>query len=435
MNTSPSPSAPAPEPPFNWRTLHAVIVVLVLGAFLFSVRNVLNPFLLFLLLVFILAPLRGQRIYTLLLSAAGVLTLIWLLSTTGFLLAPFVLALVLAYIGHPLVTRMEARRIPRTWGATLLFLPAVVGMALLMFVGLPALTAEITDFIRKSPALVQQATLQLERLQNTLATRNFPILDEQGLLERLRSVRPEQMVAYLQGQQQALARGVWGAVLGVGRGLGAILSLLGYVFLTPILVFYLLRDWPQLQEKVAELVPAPQKDAVLGFAREYDRLLSSYLRGQVLAAAIVGVLTWLLLALLGFPHALLLGVIAGVFNLVPYLGLVVTAVPGVVLALFEPDPGIALAKLALVFVFVQIMDGAVVGPKIVGESVGLHPVTVILALSVFGFFFGFVGMLIAVPLAVLVKMIGNMALERYRASRLFRGDTRVTPVSSEHLAL
>jgi len=433
-----TPILPPTEPhdtAFNWRTLHAVIVVLVLGAFLFSVKSVLNPFLLFLLLVFILSPFRGTRMYSMLLSAIGLLTGIWLLSTTGFLLAPFVLALVLAYIGHPVVTRLEQRRVPRTWGATLLFLPAVLGITLLVFVGLPALTAEITDFIRKSPALVQQATLQLERLQHTLATRNFPILDEQGLLDRLRSIRPEQMVEYLQGQQQALARGVWRAVLGVGRGLGAILSLLGYVFLTPILVFYLLRDWPQLQQRVAELVPAPHREGVLGFAREYDQLLSSYLRGQVLAALIVGLLTWLMLALLGFPHALLLGAIAGVFNLVPYLGLVVTAVPGVVLALFEPSPGLALAKLGAVFVIVQVLDGAVVGPKIVGESVGLHPVTVILALSVFGFFFGFVGMLIAVPLAVLVKMIGNMALGRYRQSTFFRGDTRVTPVTSEHLSL
>lgn len=423
------PPAEHADAPDQWRLLHLVAVVLVLGTFLFSLQNILNPFLLFLLLVFVLSPFRGSRVYLLLVSSGGVLTLIWVLSTTGFLLAPFVLALVLAYIQHPLVTRLERWKIARSWGAAILFLPAVILVTLLVFVGLPALTAEITDFIRKSPLLVQQATAQIERLQTTLATRDLPIIDEAGLLERLRAVRPEQMVAYLQGQQQALARGVWSAVLGVGRGLGTILSLLGYVFLTPILVFYLLRDWPQLQARVAELVPGPHRDQVLGFAREYDRLLSSYLRGQVLAAAIVGVLTWMLLALLGFPHALMLGAIAGVFNLVPYLGLVVTAIPGVVLALFEPSPGVALAKLAIVFVLVQVLDGSVIGPRIVGESVGLHPVTVILALSVFGFFFGFVGMLIAVPLAVLVKLVVNIAVARYRDSKFFRGESRVAAVS------
>jgi predicted PurR-regulated permease PerM len=425
------PSAPILPPtdsheiPFSWRTLHVVTVVLVLAAFLFSVKSVLNPFLLFLLLLFVIAPFRGTRTYATLVASSAVLTLIWMLSTTGFLLAPFVLALVIAYIEHPLVSRMERWKISRTWGATLLFLPALLVVSLVFLLGIPALTAQITDFIQKSPVLIQEATLRLERLQATLATRDLPLLDEQGLLERLHSIQPEQMVAYLQGRQEALARGVWGAVLGVGRGLGTLLSLLGYVFLTPILVFYLLRDWPMLQTRAAELLPAPHRDWVMDFAREYDRLLSSYMRGQVVEAAIVGVLTWLGLALLGFPYAVMLGAIAAVFNLVPYLGLVVTAVPGVVIALFEPNVGVAFLKLGIVFVIVQVLDGSVIGPKIVGESVGLHPVTVILALSVFGFFFGFVGMLIAVPLAVLVKMVMNLALERYRDSRFFRGETRV----------
>lgn len=411
------------------RYLHLVAAVLVLAAFLASLRGILNPFVLFLLLLAVLSPLRGTRVYLLLAGTGGLLTAAWVLSTTGFLLAPFVLALVLAYIGHPLVSRMERRRIPRAWGAGLLFLPALIGVTVLMLVGIPALTAQITDFIRKTPVLVEQATVQLERARITLATRDIPLVDEDQLLERLRSVQPEQMVAYLQGRQQALARGVWNAVLGVGRGLGTLLSLLGYIFLTPILVFYLLRDWPQLQARLAGLIPPHQQEGVLGFARRYDRLLSSYMRGQLLAAGMVGLLTWLGLALLGFPYAVLLGATAAVFNLVPYLGLIVTAVPGIAIALFQPSPGLALAKLATVFVIVQVLDGSVVGPKIVGESVGLHPVSVMLALSVFGFFFGFVGLLIAVPLAVLVKLIVGAALERYRESRFFRGESRVAALS------
>ncbi len=140
-------------------------------------------------------------------------------------------------------------------------------------------------------------------------------------------------------------------------------------------------------------------------------------------------LTFLLLFLTGFPYALLLGIMAGVFNIIPYVGLILTLIPALVIALFTPDPVLGLGKAIGVFVVVQLLDGAVLSPKIVGESVNLHPVWVILALSVFGFFFGFVGLLLAVPLAVLLKLILTYSLQRYRRSRLFLGEERALPAS------
>jgi predicted PurR-regulated permease PerM len=201
-----------------------------------------------------------------------------------------------------------------------------------------------------------------------------------------------------------------------------VLSLLSYVFLTPILIFYLLRDWRNIERKLGELVPGPYRARVLGFAGEYDRLLARYLRGQLLAAGIVGTLTWLGFLIAGFPYALLLGVVAGVFNIIPYMGLVASLVPALVIALFSASPLVALLKIAIVFAVVQVLDGSVIGPRVVGEAVGLHPVWVLLALAVSGYFFGFVGLLIAVPLAVLVKLVLQIALSRYRASGLFRGE-------------
>jgi predicted PurR-regulated permease PerM len=175
-------------------------------------------------------------------------------------------------------------------------------------------------------------------------------------------------------------------------------------------------------------VPGPYRDRVLGLAREYDRLLAGYLRGQLLQCSIVGVLTWILFAVAGFPYALLMGVLAGVFNVVPYMGMIVAMVPAVVLALFSGDPLVGLAKAVGVTILVQLIDSTVLGPKIVGDSVGLHPVWVILALSISGYFFGFVGLLIAVPLAVLVSLLLRIALRRYRESSLFRGESRLVPL-------
>src|SRR5690606_15917010 len=122
----------------------------------------------------------------------------------------------------------------------------------------------------------------------------------------------------------ALAQGAWAAVLGLGRGLGTVFTILGYVVLTPVLTFYLLLDWDRLVQGVLSYVPRPREARWTAFLREYDRLLSRYLRGQLFAAAIVGVLAWLGLWIAGFPYPGLVGVVAGVFNVVPYLGLVVS---------------------------------------------------------------------------------------------------------------
>jgi predicted PurR-regulated permease PerM len=406
---------------FSWRGWHALVVLGVLGFFLFSVRGVLNPFVLFVLLAFVASPYSGTRQHLLLLAATGVLTAVWVLNTTGFLLAPFVLALVLAYVLHPLVDRLE-RRMSRTAATLLLALPMVGAIVLLVTVGIPAFSAQVAELIGAAPELLRTATLRLEAWEVELRTRDIGWLDEAALAERMRAVQPEQVMAWLQARQAAIAGAVWGAVLGVGRGVSAILSLLGYVFLTPILAFYLLRDWRTLEARLAELVPPQYRGRILGFAGEYDRLLARYLRGQLLAAGLVGTLTWLGFLVAGFPYALLLGVITGIFNVIPYMGLVAALLPALAIALFSPAPGIALLKIAIVFAVVQALDGTVIGPRIVGEAVGLHPVWVLLALAVSGYFFGFVGLLIAVPLAVLVKLLLRTALARYRASRLFRGE-------------
>jgi predicted PurR-regulated permease PerM len=408
--------------PFNWRTWHAVVVLGVLGLFLFSIRSILNPFILFLLLLFLVQPYSGTRFHLMLVSTAALLTFIWVLDTTGFLLAPFVLALVLAYIQHPMVARLEKRGVSRLAATVLLALPAIAILGVVLFVGIPALSAQIAEFIRGTPAFLQTFTLRLEAWQAQLQSRDLPWLDEQAMVDRLRSIQPEAVMAWMQQRQAAIAQGVWTGLLGVGKGLGAVLSLLSYVFLTPIITFYLLRDWPAIQARLRDLVPGPYRDRVVGFASEYDRLLARYLRGQVLAAAIVGVLTWLGFLIAGFPYALLLGAVAGVFNIIPYMGLVASLIPALVIALFSASPLIALVKIAAVFAVVQVLDSSVIGPRVVGEAVGLHPVWVLLALAVTGYFFGFVGLLIAVPLAVLVKLLLAMALGRYRASSLFRGE-------------
>jgi predicted PurR-regulated permease PerM len=225
----------------------------------------------------------------------------------------------------------------------------------------------------------------------------------------------------LQQHQTRIMQGGLGTLLGIGRGVGAVLTVLGYIVLTPVLMVYLLRDFDRITERVASLIPLPKKEAWTALAREYDNLLSRFLRGQLVAAAIVGVLTWLGLLIAGFPNSGLVGVVAGVFNIIPYLGLVVSIIPVLIIALVSGSILSLLLKAAIVFAIVQFIDGSVTGPRIVGESVGLHPVWVILALALGGFFYGFVGLLLAMPGAVLIKLLLREGVARYRQSGVFTG--------------
>ncbi|HET6762487.1 MAG TPA: AI-2E family transporter, partial [Longimicrobiaceae bacterium] len=394
----------------------------------------------YLLLVFVVSPYSGTRFHLLTVSSAGGLTLVWLLSTTGFLLAPFLLALVLAYVLHPVVKALESpwvprrwrreqpRRVPRTIAVALLTLPVLVGIVLFALLGVPALSQQASEFTARVPELIRGLIAWAEHAQASLAARDLPFVDHAALQQRLQSIRPDSVVAWLQARQSEMAARIWAAFLGLGRGIGSVLSILGYVFLTPLLTFYLLRDWEGLLARVGDLVPLRERPRVLGAARRYDRLLAGYMRGTLLEATLVGILTWVLLWMWGFPYAFLVGFVTGAFTVMPYMGVILGLVPAVAIALFSGDVVYALVKVAVVFTAVQAIDGAFINPKVVGDAVGLHPVWVMLALSVFGFYFGFVGLLIAVPLAVAVKLMLESALARYRESSLFRGEAPLVSV-------
>jgi predicted PurR-regulated permease PerM len=340
------------------------------------------------------------------------------------LLAPFILALVLAYVLDPLVDLLERRGLRRGLAVAALAVPALTLFALLLIFGVPALAQQAQTLIEQLPAALQRGVTWLQNLRVRLEAADIPLLGSEAIARTLDSFSPERVAQYIEQQQAVIGRRAWSAVLGVGKGVTIALSILGYVVLTPILTIYLLIDFNKLTARAQELIPNDRKATWLAFIKEYDFLLSRYLRGQMTAALVVGVLTWLGLWALGFPYPAVVGVVAGVFNLVPYLGLVVSAIPAIIISLLSGHILASLAKAGIVFAVVQTLDGSIIGPRIVGESVGLHPVWVILALAVGSFFFGFVGLLLAMPAAVFIKLIAREAVKRYERSPVYEGEMR-----------
>jgi len=409
-----------------WRFFQAAVAFLVLGLFLaslggFEMGGLLSPFILFWVLVVALVPFRGASGHTLLLLLASGLIFFWILETTGFLLAPFILALVLSYILDPLVDRVEGSRISRSMAIVILAVPVLGILALGVILGIPALARQTGELVQNAPEFLSRLADWLETLQERILDVDIPFVQEEDLLARLRNVDGQAVIEFLEARRAEIFSGIWGGVLGLGRGIGSFITILGYVVLTPVLTFYLLRDWDGLKDRMVSLFPMKARDDVLPLVSEYDDLLARYLRGQVTVALIIGTLTGLGLLLLQFPYAILLGVVVAVFSVVPYMGLVLSLIPAVFIALVSGNVFLSLLKIAVVYGVTQGLEGAVISPRIVGDSVGLHPVLVVLALAVSGFFFGFVGLLLGVPLAVGVKLLVGRGVDRYRQSDFFKG--------------
>ncbi|MDE2876698.1 MAG: AI-2E family transporter [Gemmatimonadota bacterium] len=397
-----------------WRLAQGAVLVLVAGFFLYSLRDLLNPFLLYWVVIALLVPFRGVRGHALVVTVATLLAGVWVLDTAGSLLAPFFLAFVLAYILDPVADRVSAHpRINRTAAIFLILVPALAA-------GSAALGFGVPEVVRQAGDLIAYLTEWVRGLNPADLGFDIPFVDEGRLLASLQSLDAETVGAFLEEHKATIARKAQETFLGLGRGVGALFTVLSYLVLTPVLMFYLLRDYDRIIARTDDLLPGRVREGARGFFREFDDLLSRYLRGQVATALLTGAITWVGLMIVGFPYAFVLGVTVAVLGVVPYLGVVVSLIPAVILALISEDIGMSLLKVGVVYGVAQGLESAVISPRIVGESVGLHPVWILLALSLGGFFFGFVGLLIGVPLAVAVKLLLVRTLERYRESALYK---------------
>jgi predicted PurR-regulated permease PerM len=406
----------------EWPSIYVAIVALCALAFLFSVKSVLSPIVAFIVLMMLISPWAGSRMHLLIVTASTSVLFLWLLDTLGSLLAPFILAFVLAYILDPLVDRLEKRGMKRGVAVLTVFVPVILLVAVAAIFGVPALVQQISLLIDQVPEALQRGINWIEGVRARLLASKLPFLKGEALARALESFSPERVSEYIATRQAEIGRRIWGGVLGVGKGISIALGIIGYFVLTPVLTVYLLKDFDKLIARAAGLIPRDRRATWIPFMREYDRLLASYLRGQVIAGLIVGVLTFLGLLIAGFPYPGLVAVVAGVFNVIPYLGLIVSAIPAIIIALLSGDIASSFMKVGIVFAIVQTIDSTITGPRIVGESTGLHPVWVILALAVGSSFFGFTGLLLAMPAAVFIKLLVRNAVARYRESRVFEGE-------------
>jgi len=342
----------------------------------------------------------------------------WLVSLIAFVvfmtvfsavLLPFVAGMALAYLLDPVGDKLETLGMSRLWATLTILLLFLVVFVLFFVLLLPVLGNQLAGFIENFPILVRQL--------QTLISENFG-----ERLIRVSGISTEDLQASLGNLMGQGAAWLAGLAKSIWSGGQALLSILGLLVVTPVVAFYLLLDWDRMIERIDGWLPRDHADTIRQLAGEMDRAVAGFVRGQVSVCVLLGLFYAIALAAVGLNFGLLIGLGAGLVSFIPFvgagLGFIVSF--GVALVQFWPDWTMIVA-VAAIFGAGQFLEGNILQPKLVGQSTGLHPVWLMFALFAFGYLFGFVGMLIAVPAAAMIGVLARFALNQYLASPVYTG--------------
>jgi len=340
-----------------------------------------------------------------LVALAVLVLMLWLLSD---ILLPFVAGAAIAYLLTPVTDRLERLGVNRLAAALTIISLVVMAIVVVILLVAPVLGGQLSSFIDNIPGYVA-------RLQSLLSDPSRPWL--QKILGASFSADKSigDLVTQGVGWLTAFLKSLWSG----GR---ALVSLFSLVVVTPVVAFYLIFDWHRMIRTADSWIPVNQRATVRQLAREIDAAIAGFVRGQTAICLILGSFYAVALTLTGLNFGLLIGLISGVITFIPYVGSMTGLILalGVAVAQFWPDYSSILMVLG-VFLVGQFLEGNLLAPKLVGESVGLHPVWLIFALLAFGYLFGFVGLLVAVPMAATIGVLARFALHRYRQSALYTG--------------
>lgn len=351
---------------------------------------------------------RQQVLFWLAISAF-VFLVMWLL---GDILLPFVAGVVLAYLLNPLTNRLQRYRIPR-WIAALIVITLVVLLfVLLIFLIVPVIGAQLAAFIEDLPGYVR-------KLQALISDPSRPWLSR-FVGERFAGA--DKSAGALVAQGAALGTAFLGKVWSGGA---AVISIFSLLVITPVVAFYFIVDWQRIIATLDRLVPRSQHDTVAKLARQIDNAIAGFIRGQTLVCVLLGLFYALALSLVGLNFGLLIGLLSGLIGFIPYVGSVTGFVlaTGIALVQFWPE-WIWIVVVVGIFLIGQFIEGNILVPKLVGDSVGLHPLWLMFSLLAFGYLFGFLGLLLAVPLAAAVGVLVRFGVDRYLQSPLYKGKAR-----------
>ncbi len=334
----------------------------------------------------------------------GLAVLALILWSLGNVILPFVAGAAIAYFLDPVADRLERAGCSRVLATLIITFVAILAFIVMALILIPT-------FINQLAALIEAAPTYSKQAQDFLQDKIPALMEPDSALRQTLNEIGES----LRARSAQLANTVITSAFSV-------IEVLIFIVVVPVVAFYLLLDWDRMVAVVDGWLPRDHTETLRGLAREVDQVLAGFVRGQLTVSAILGTFYALSLMLVGLQFGMVVGLIAGVISFIPYVGAVVGGILAIGLALFQfwSEPWM-IGAVAAVFVVGQMVEGNFLTPKLVGGSVGLHPVWLMFALSVFGSLFGFVGMLVAVPMAATIGVFSRFGIKRYTAGRLYIG--------------
>ncbi|HUD40448.1 MAG TPA: AI-2E family transporter [Dokdonella sp.] len=332
----------------------------------------------------------------------------YLLYLLGPVLSPFVAAALFSYLFNPVVEMLERRGVNRSLGVSVVFIVLALALVGIVLVLIPFIERQIANFLEQLPRWTAWA-------QNVAS----PWVEERFGIS-LGSFDTQGIVGMLQAHWREAGGFAAGVVAGVSKSGFAVLGWVLNLVIVPVAAFYLLRDWNIVVDRVHALIPRSIEPVVVRLARESDETLGGFLRGQLSVMIVLGVIYGLGLWMAGISVGPLIGMIAGLISFVPYLGAIVGVGIGIIAALVQYQDWFHVVLVLIVFAIGQTLEGYVLVPKLVGDRIGMHPVAVMFAILAGGQLFGFVGVLLALPIAAIVMVLLRYAYERYTQSEMYR---------------
>lgn len=345
-------------------------------------------------------PVREQATYWGI-AAAVLFVLMWYL---GNVILPFVLGGAIAYCLDPIADRLEALGLNRIMATSVITLFGALVFIVLFIAVIPTLIQQASGLIQAAPGWFSDFQAFLTQRFPSLIDENSAVRDQLGRVSEA-----------IQSHGGELIEGLLSSFSGL-------LNIAVLIVIVPVVAFYLLLDWDNMTARVDDLLPRDHAPTIRKICRDIDKTLASFIRGQGTVVLILGVYYAISLMIVGLNFGLVVGSIAGLISFIPYVGALVGGALAIGIAIFQFwGDWFSLGAVVVIFAVGQFLEGNILTPKLVGNSVGLHPVWLIFALSVFGALFGFVGMLVAVPLAASLGVIARFLIAQYKTSRLYRG--------------
>lgn len=352
---------------------------------------------------------RAGRLHTALWAASGIaiLVLFWLLAP---MLTPFVVGAVFAYLCNPAVSWLVSKRLPRPLAVLLVILAMGSAILLLFLILVPIFWREVATFVARLPELLE-----------AIDTRLLPVLNERlGTDVRLDIAALRELLAEHQEQAKQLLPALLGQLREGGM---ALVSLATNLVLIPVVMFYLLQEWPRIIPAVGSVIPRPMLEPVSRIVGQIDSVLSEFLRGQLSVMLVLATYYCIALWIAGLSFALPVGIITGLLSFIPFVGFGGGLILAILAALLQGEGLTLLIGVGVVYGLGQLLESYVLTPYLVGERIGLHPLAVIFALMAFGQLFGFVGMLIALPVSAAILVGLREVRAAWFDSPLYLGDT------------